>query len=315
MFNWFADLIVYRILALPKGIPFTESLYFFFYDVPKIYFMLICVIFVVAIIRSFFPPEKIKSLLNRKMEFVGNILAAMLGIFMPFCTCSAIPLFLGMMESGIPLGVSMSFLVASPTINEIAIVMLWGLFGFKIALIYIASGLLIAITAGIIIGRLGMEKYVKKPEINTCVETTTPGKMSWIDRIKYASSYTLDTFKYVWLYILVGIAVGALIHGFIPSDLLTRYAGKGNPFAVIVAVLIGVPIYANCAGAIPVAQALMTKGLPLGTSLAFLMAVSGLSLPEFLILNSVMKPPLLYSFFGVVAAGIILIGYFFNWIL
>lgn len=315
MFQSFADYITYGLLHLEKGTRLAGSVNFFFYDLPKIYFMLICVVFAVAVIRTFFPPERIKKILTGRWEITGYFLSATLGIFMPFCTCSAIPLFLGMIESGIPLGVTMSFLIASPTINEIAVVLLWGLFGWRVSLIYILSGMIVAITAGFIIGRLKMENYVNK-EITNPVAGCEPGteKMDWPARIRYAYAYTVDILLYIWLYVLIGIFVGALIHGYIPGDLLAQYAGKGNPFAVIIAVLIGVPIYANCAGAIPVAQALMEKGLPLGTSLAFLMAVTGLSLPEFLILSKVMKMRLLLTFFGTVALGIILIGYFFNFI-
>ena len=275
--------------------------------------MLLSIVFVVAIIRSFLPPEKIRGILSRRHEFVGNILAACFGIFTPFCTCSAIPLFMGMLQSGVPLGVTMSFLVAAPTINEVALVLLWGLFGWRVAVTYIISGLVVAITAGIIIGRLKMERFVEDfVTQGGCVCGEPGGATSWRDRFEYAYDYTKDIFSQVWLYILLGVGVGAMIHGYIPIDLVTRYASKSNPFAVIIAVLLGVPIYANCAGAIPVVQAILEKGLPLGTSLAFLMSVTGLSLPEFLILRKVLKPRLLLTFFGTVALGIILIGYFFN---
>jgi uncharacterized membrane protein YraQ (UPF0718 family) len=315
MFKWFADLLTYDLLRLSKGAHLSDSLNFFLYDVPKIYFLLIVIIFVVAFVRTYLPPEKIRSIVSGKSEFVGNILASIFGIFMPFCTCSAIPMFMGMIQSGIPLGVTMSFLVASPMINEIAVVLLWGLFGWQVSLIYIASGMVIATLSGFFIGKMKMEKYVseyitsskfnsKKLEISMSVK----------ERALYSWAYTIDVFKFVWPYVAIGVGIGALIHGYAPSDLLTQYAGRNNPFAVIIAVLVGVPLYANAAGAIPVAQALMAKGLPLGTSLAFLMAVSGLSLPEFLILKTVLKPRLLYTYFGVVTLGIILTGYLFNFI-
>ena len=313
MFKWFADLITYDLLRLTKGTQLADSLNFFLYDVPKIYFLLIVIIFVVAFVRTYLPPEKIRQLVAGRSEFVGNILASILGIFMPFCTCSAIPMFMGMIQSGIPLGVTMSFLVSSPMINEIAVVLLWGLFGWQVSLIYIASGMVIAVFSGYLIGRLKMEKYVSE-YISTSKfnSQTTDKNMSLKDRARHSWNYSLEVFKYVWPYVMVGIGIGALIHGYAPSDLLTQYAGSKNPFAVIIATLIGVPLYANAAGAIPVAQALMAKGLPLGTSLAFLMAVSGLSLPEFLILRTVLKPRLLYTYFGLVTLGIIFIGYFFN---
>ena len=313
MFKWLADFITYDLLKLSRGTHFADSLNFFLYDVPKIYFMLVLVIFFVAFLRTYLPPEKIKQIINRKNELAGNVLASFFGIFMPFCTCSAIPVFMGMLESGIPLGVTMSFLIASPMINEIAVVMLWGLFGWQVSLIYILSGMLISTLSGYIIGKLKMEKYVSENISSSKFSgANLPANAPIKTRMEYSLDYSIEVFKYVWLYVIVGIAIGAVIHGYVPQDLLTQYAGKNNPFAVIVATLIGVPLYANCAGAIPVAQALMLKGLPLGTSLAFLMAVTGLSLPEFLILRSVIKPRLLYTFFGTVAVGIILIGYFFN---
>lgn len=313
MFKWFADLITYDLLRLTKGTHLADSLNFFLYDVPKIYFLLIAIIFVVAFIRTYLPPERIRKIVAGRSEFVGNILASILGIFMPFCTCSAIPMFMGMIQSGVPLGVTMSFLVSSPMINEIAVVMLWGLFGWQVSLIYIASGMTIATFSGYLVGRLKMEKYVSE-YISTSKfnSQSTDKNMSLKDRAGHSWNYSLEVFKYVWPYVMVGIGIGALIHGYAPSDLLTKYAGSQNPFAVIIAVLIGVPLYANAAGAIPVIQSLMAKGLPLGTSLAFLMAVSGLSLPEFLILRTVLKPRLLYTYFGIVTLGILLTGYFFN---
>jgi uncharacterized protein len=313
MFRFLADLITFDLLHLQRGSHAGESVNFFIYDVPKIYFMLLSIVFVVAVIRSFLPPEKIRSILGRKNEFVGNILAACFGTFTPFCTCSAIPLFMGMLQSGVPLGVTMSFLVAAPTINEVALVLLWGLFGWRVAVTYIISGLLVAISAGFIIGRLKMERFVEDFVTQGGCACGEPGRStSWKDRFEYALEYTKDIFSQVWLFILLGIGLGALIHGYVPVDIVLRYASKDNPFAVIIAVLIGVPIYANCAGAIPVVQAILEKGLPLGTSLAFMMSVTGLSLPEFIILRKVLKPRLLITFFGTVALGIILIGYFFN---
>ena len=315
MFKWFADVITYNVLGLAKGTQLADSLNFFFYDVPKIYFMLLCVIFFVAFLRTYLPPERIRQIIKGKTELGGNILASFFGIFMPFCTCSAIPVFMGMLQSGIPLGVTMSFLIASPMINEIAVVMLWGLFGWHVSVIYILSGMTISTLAGFFIGRMKMEKYVSENISNSQFNNANmPRNASIKERLKYSFDYSIDVFKFVWLYVMAGIGIGALIHGYVPGDLLTLYAGKGNPFAVIIATLIGVPLYANCAGAIPVAQALMLKGLPLGTSLAFLMAVTGLSLPEFLILRSVIKPRLLYTFFGIVAIGIIIVGYLFNFI-
>ncbi len=313
MFKWFADFVTYDLFRLTRGDHLSDSLNFFLYDVPKIYFLLIIIIFIVALVRTYLPPEKIRSIVSGKSEFVGNVLASIFGIFMPFCTCSAIPMFMGMIQSGIPLGVTMSFLVSSPMINEIAVVMLWGLFGWQVALLYIFSGMVIATFSGYFIGRLKMERYISEYMSSSKFNSKTiETNMGIKERIIYSWTYTLDVFKFVWPYVAVGVGIGALIHGYIPGDLLTQYAGRGNPFAVIFSVLIGVPLYSNAAGAIPVVQALMAKGLPLGTSLAFLMAVSGLSLPEFLILKTVLKPTLLYTYFGIVTVGIILTGYLFN---
>jgi uncharacterized protein len=315
MFQYIADVITYDILNLTRGTNVASSLNFFLYDVPKIYFLLAVIVFIVAIIRTFLPPEKIRAMLSRKNEFTGNVLAACFGILTPFCTCSAIPLFMGMLQSGVPLGVTMSFLVASPTINEVAIILLWGLFGWKVATIYIVSGLVIAIIAGTIIGKLKMEKYVEEFVTQSgCACGENGNSQSWKDRFEYAIDYTKDIFKQVWLYVMLGVGIGAFIHGYVPIEFVTKYAGNGNPFAVIIAVIIGVPLYSNAAGTIPIVQALMEKGLALGTTLAFMMAVTSLSLPEFIILRKVLKPRLLLTFFGTVAVGIIIIGYLFNFI-
>lgn len=291
----------------------AESLNFFLYDVPKIYFLLIVVVFFVTIVRTFLPPERIRKMLSHKKEFIGNILAAGLGIFTPFCTCSAIPLFIGMLESGVPLGVTMSFLVSSPTVNEVALILLWGLFGWQVALTYIISGLAIAVVSGLIIGRLNLGKEIEPFFFQVKQVKIESGQtMSWKDRFSYAIEYVKEIFGQVWLYVMLGVGLGALIHGYVPVDFVTQYAGRGNPFAVLIAVVIGVPLYSNAAGTIPVVQALIGKGLQLGTTLAFMMAVTALSLPEFIILRKVLKPKLLLTFFSTVALGIILIGYLFN---
>jgi len=313
MFKWFADYVTYGLLRLTPGDHLADSLNFFLYDVPKIYFLLAVIVYFVALLRTFLPPERIRMILSHKHELTGNILAAVLGIFTPFCTCSAIPLFIGMLESGVPLGVTMSFLVSSPTINEVALIMLWGLFGWRVAVIYILSGMFIAIISGFIIGRLKMEKYVE--EFVYKIKAKQEGgeeKLGWNDRLSYAVEYVREIFSQVWIYVLLGVGLGAFIHGYVPVEFVTKYAGNGNPFAVIIAVAIGVPLYSNAAGTIPVVQALFSKGLALGTTLAFMMAVTALSLPEFIILRKVLKPRLLLTYFGTVAAGIIIIGYLFN---
>lgn len=312
----FADWIVYKLLAIQSNTLLAKALTFFIADVIKIFILLAVIIFVVSFIRSYLPQEKIKKILSHKYQFTGNILAAIFGIFTPFCTCSAIPLFLGFIEAGVPIGVTFSFLVASPMINEVALVMLLGLFGVKIALLYIASGLLIAIFSGIIIGKISAEKLLENNVLNQQnKKNNTQIYSSWQDRTKFAKRYTLWIIKKVWLYIIIGVGLGALIHGYVPTDFLVNIAGKDKWYAVPVATLLGIPLYSNAAGTIPLVQVLTEKGVAMGTALAFMMAVTGLSLPEFLILKRVMKLKLILIFAGIVGLGIIFTGYLFNIIL
>jgi hypothetical protein len=273
------------------------------------------IIFFVAIIRSYFPPERTRRILSRKRQYLGNGLAGLLGIVTPFCSCSAVPLFIGFVESGVPLGVTFSFLISSPMINEVALVLLLGLFGLKIALLYVGTGLLVSIIAGIAIGKLSMEKYVQDYIYQMKVGSVEIPQQKFREKIVYARDYTKDLLKRIWPYVLIGIGVGGFIHGYVPSDFLAKYAGPDNPFAVPVAVLIGVPLYSNAAGTIPIVQALMGKGMPIGTVLAFMMAVTALSFPEAVILKNVMKIRLLLIFFCIVAAAIVAVGYLFNAIL
>jgi len=289
---------------------------FFIFDTIKILILLSVIIFIVSIIRSFLPPEKIRGVLTRKHQFTGNILASLFGIVTPFCTCSAIPLFIGFIEAGVPLGVTFSFLVASPMINEIALVMLLGLFGWKIALIYIASGLLIAIFSGVIIGKLKVENLVAEFIYQHNVDANTSIKeLSWKERARYAKTYTRNIIKKVWLYVVIGIGVGSWIHGYLPTDFLANYAGSDKWYAVPLAVLIGIPLYSNAAGVVPLVSVLTEKGVAMGTTLAFMMAVTGLSLPEFMILKKVMKTKLIVIFATVVGIGILFTGYLFNFVL
>ena len=315
MLKYAADSLVYRVLGIKQGTMLGEALNFFLYDTMKVFLLLTVIIFVVAIIRSFFPPERARKLLRHRREYVGNFLAACLGIVTPFCSCSAIPLFIGFVEAGLPLGVTFSFLIASPTVNEVALVMLWGLFGWRIALLYTATGVILAFFGGIIIGKLKLEHlvedYIYQIKIGEC-EASVP---TWKERFSYARAYTKDILKRVWLFVLIGIGIGAWIHGYVPMDLVLRYAGPGNPFAVIVAVLIGIPLYSNAAGAIPIVQALVEKGLPMGTALAFMMSIVAISTPELIILRKVIKPKLIAIFVGIVSVSIIIIGYLFNMIL
>lgn len=315
MLKRLADYITFDLIGLTPGTHSGEALDFFLYDTTKIFLLLSTIIFVVAIIRSSFPPEKTKRILSHKREYVGNVLAALLGIVTPFCSCSAVPLFIGFVESGVPLGVTFSFLISSPMVNEVALIMLWGLFGWQIALIYIGTGLLVAIVAGIVIGKMKMEKHVQDYVWEMQVGNAEIVELTIRQKYEYAREYTLELLKKIWPYVVIGVGIGAFIHGYAPQDFLIRYAGRDNPFAVPLAVLIGVPLYSNAAGVIPIVHALMEKGLPIGTTLAFMMAVTALSLPEAIILKNVLKNRLLMVFFGTVAVAIIFVGYLFNAIL
>lgn len=308
------DWFTYTLLGLDKTSVLGGAINFFIYDMVKIIFLLTLVIYGIAIIRSFIPAEKVRAILSNKNEYAGNVLAALFGIITPFCSCSAVPLFIGFVEAGVPLGVTFSFLVASPMINEIALGLLWSLFGWKIALIYIGSGLLIAIVAGIIIGRLGLEKWVEDfvYQIKVGKTATEAAKLTWKNRSSDAWSYTIGLVKKIVPYIALGIGIGAFIHGYAPEELLSRIAAKTNPLAVPVAVLIGIPLYSNAAGTIPIVTALVGKGVPMGTALAFMMSVTALSLPEMVILRKVLKKQLLAIFFGTVGLAIIFTGYLFN---
>ncbi len=311
-----ADWISYSTLGLARDSRLGESVAFFLYDVPKILLLLSGMVFAISIVRTFFSPERTRALLGGKHEGVGNIFAALLGIVTPFCSCSAVPLFIGFVESGIPLGVTFSFLIAAPTINEVAIILLFGLFGWKVAALYITSGLVVAIVAGFIIGRLKMERYVEDFvwKIQHTAEMIEE-KLTWADRIKRAWKSVKEIVGKVWLYVVIGIAVGAGIHGYVPEDALASLLGKQAWWSVPAAVLIGIPLYSNAAGIVPIVGTLIEKGASVGTALAFMMSVIGLSLPEAVILKRVLKMPLLVTFFAVIAVAIILTGYMFHWIL
>jgi uncharacterized membrane protein YraQ (UPF0718 family) len=308
------DFFVYRVLQLDKSAHLTEAIRFFLYDTPKVLILLTVIVFVVGIIRSYFSPEKTRKALEGKPLFVGNVMAASLGIVTPFCSCSAIPLFIGFVESGIPLGVTFSFLVAAPMINEVALVLLFGLFGWKTALLYAGTGLIIAIVSGWVIGRLKVERFVEEwvYEIKTGDFQMEEVKVTFHDRIQAGYTAVVDIVSKVWIYIVAGIAVGASVHGYVPENFMSSFMGKGAWWSVPLAVLIGVPLYSNAAGIIPILQALLEKGAALGTALAFMMAVIGLSLPEMIILKKVMKLPLIIIFISVVATGIMIVGFLFN---
>jgi len=311
-----AEWISYSVLNLTKGSQLGDAVAFFLYDVPKILLLLSGMIFLITIIRTFFSPERTRALLGGKRQGIGNVLAATLGIVTPFCSCSAVPLFIGFVESGIPLGVTFSFLIAAPIINEVAIGMLFGLFGWKVTGLYILTGVVIAIVSGMVIGRLKLERYVEDFVWQMQVSGGIEGeKLTWTDRIQRAWDSVKEIVGKVWLYVLVGIAVGAFIHGFVPESALAGIMGKQAWWSVPAAVLLGIPIYSNAAGIIPIVGALIEKGASVGTSLAFMMAVVGLSLPEMIILRRVLKPQLIAVFIGTVAIAIIFTGYLFNWVL
>ena len=309
-----ADWIAYGLLALPRDSHLGQSLAFFFYDVPKIILLLGGMIFLITMLRSFFSAEQTRAWLGGKREGVGNVLAAALGIITPFCSCSAVPLFIGFVESGIPLGVTFSFLISAPVVNEVALVMLFGMFGWKVAGLYLLSGLTIAILAGVVIGRLKLERYVEDFvwQIKVGKGANLPEQPTWANRFEIAWDSTKEIVSKVWLYVVVGIAVGAGIHGYVPENFMASIMGKKNWWSVPLAVLMGVPMYSNAAGIIPIVQALLGKGAALGTVLAFMMSVIGLSLPEAIILRKVLKIPLILTFFGIVALGIMVVGFVFN---
>lgn len=317
MLKAFAHYLVYDLLEMAQGTRLSGALEFFIYDTIKIFLLLSVIIFAVSVIRSYFPPERTKRILSHKRKFIGNILAAHLGIVTPFCSCSAVPLFIGFVEAGVPLGVTFSFLISSPMVNEVAVVLLWGLFGWKIAVIYMSAGLSVAILAGFIIGKLKLEKWVEDYvyKIRSMGAALNTVKQTFKDRLVYARANTAEILQKVWVYVIVAIGIGGLIHGYAPDDFLARYAGNRNPFAVPLAVAIGVPLYSNAAGVIPIVYALMEKGMSTGTVLAFMMAVTALSLPEMIILRKVLKIKLLAVFVGIMTVTIIGVGYLFNAIL
>ena len=308
--DWFID----SILGLEKGAHLTEALRFFIFEVPKVLMLLALIIFFVGIIRSYFSPEHTRKILEGKSTFTGNILASLLGIVTPFCSCSAIPLFLGFVESGVPLGVTFSFLIAAPMINEVAVILLFGMFGWKVALIYILTGLTIAIVSGWAIGKLKLEHWVQDWVYKTQFGNANneEEKQTLADRIRFGYDAVKEIVGKVWIYVAIGIAVGAGAHGYVPQDFMATLMGKSAWYSVPLSVLIGVPLYSNAAGIIPIVSVLIEKGAALGTSLAFMMAVIGLSLPEMIILKKVLKLPLILTFIGIVATGIMIVGFLFN---
>lgn len=315
----FADWIVYNVFGITKNSRIGSALDFFLFDTIKIFILLIIVIYAITFLRSFFPPEKTRKILSKSKGgvFIGHILAALLGIVTPFCSCSAVPLFIGFVEAGIPLGVTFSYLVAAPMVNEVALVLLYGLFGWKVALLYIASGEIIAIVSGIILGKLKLEKYVEGYVYEIKMKGTgmeIPDHMMK-ERLLDSWDFTKDLVKKIWLYVIIGIAIGGFMHGWIPTGALAKFAGRNNPFAVFVAVVIGIPLYSNAAGIIPLVSELTRAGVAMGTALSFMMAVTALSIPEMILLRKVLKSKLLAIFVGIVGGGIVFTGYLFNFVL
>jgi hypothetical protein len=294
----------------------TETLRFFIYEVPKVFLLLILIIFIVGIIRSYFSPEKTRKALKGKSLFTGNILSALLGIVTPFCSCSAIPLFLGFVEAGIPIGITFSFLIAAPMINEVAVVLLIGLLGWKVTLIYVFTGLFVAILSGWLIGVLKLEKYVADWvfQAKSNNEDTEQNKVEFKERVKLGFSTVKEIVGKIWIYILIGIAVGAGAHGYVPEDFLSVLMSKANWYSVPLAIVVGIPLYSNAAGIIPIISVLIEKGVSLGTALAFMMSVIGLSLPEIIILKKVLKIQLIAIFVGIVALGIVIVGFTLNYL-
>ena len=310
------DFLVYSVLRMRKDNHLTDAIWFFIFEVPKVLLLLTLIVFGVGIVRSYFSPERTRKMLGGKSLFTGNVLASLLGIVTPFCSCSAIPLFLGFVESGVPLGVTFSFLIAAPMINEVALVLLFGLFGWKTALLYMSTGLLIAMLSGYIIGRLKLERYVEPwvYEVKAGQLEIAEEKVSFADRINSGIDAVKEIVAKVWIYIVIGIAVGAGIHGYVPENFMASMMGKSAWWSVPAAVILGIPMYSNAAGIIPIVQALLEKGASLGTVLAFMMSVIGLSLPETIILKKVLKIQLIGIFIGVVGVGIVIVGYLFNFI-
>jgi uncharacterized protein len=314
----FSRWMTYDVFSLTRGSHFASAVEFFIFDAPKVLLLLTLVVFGVGVARSYFTPDRARRILAGKREAAGNVFAALLGIVTPFCSCSAVPMFIGFVTAGVPLGVTFSFLISAPMVNEIALVLLFGLFGWKIAALYLGTGLGIAMIAGWAIGRLGMEKHVEPwvyQAVGIGAERAEEEPMSIADRIRYGYEAVRDIVGKVWVYVVLGIAVGAAIHGYVPENFMASFMGSGAWWSVPLAVLIGIPMYSNAAGIIPIVQALLDKGAALGTVLAFMMSVIGLSLPEMIILRKVLKVRLIATFAGVVGVGILIVGYLFNLVL
>jgi uncharacterized membrane protein YraQ (UPF0718 family) len=315
MFQWLDDLVVKLVegvFGVSMETHLGSSIHFFFYDVIKILILLSLMIFIISYLRSFFQPQKTKAMLEKIHGPKAHVAASLLGIITPFCSCSSVPIFIGFVEAGIPLGVTFSFLVTSPIVNEAAFAILLASFGWKVAVTYAAMGVLIGVVSGMIIGRFNPQRYLEEEAFQGEAFSKVRSDMSQRERLAYAREHTVDILKHIWIYLLIGIGIGAAIHGWAPEDILSRYAGSDNPLSVVVAVLCGIPLYSNALGTIPIAEALIGKGVGLGTALAFMMAVTALSLPEMVLLRKVMKPRLIAIFVATAAVGILIVGWLFN---
>ncbi len=315
MFTWLDNLmtlLVENVFGLSRETHLGESVHFFFYDTVKILILLSFMIFVISYLRSYFQPQKTKAMLEKIHGPKAHFAASFMGIITPFCSCSSVPIFIGFIEAGIPLGVTFSFLITSPIVNEAAFAVLWAAFGWKVAVTYVAMGVVIGVVSGMIIGRFKPEDHLEEAVFTGEGFNKVRPDMSQPERLAYAGEHVKDIIYKVWIYLVIGIAIGALIHGWAPEDVLAKYAGSDNPLSVVIAVLVGIPLYANALGTIPIAEALIGKGVGLGTALAFMMAVTALSMPEMVLLRKVMKPRLIAIFAGTASLGILIVGWTFN---
>ncbi len=311
-----ADWATYTLLGLNNETHLAKSVNFFIYDTPKLLLLLSGMIFLITLAQTFIDTHKVREVVEKRGEGVGNVMASLFGAITPFCSCSSVPLFIGFVQAGIPLGITFSFLITSPIMNEVALVLLLGLFGWKVALLYLVSGILIGIVSGLILGRMKLEGYVEdfvyEIKSKSSSAMMAEQQMTWVERFEQAGIGTREIIEKVWLFVIIGIAIGAFIHGFVPENALTNVMGAGAWWSVPAAVILGIPLYSNAAGIIPIVSALLGKGAAMGTVLAFMMSVVALSLPEMIILRKVLKPRLIAIFIGVVAVSIIVTGYLFN---
>ncbi|WP_278320239.1 permease [Inediibacterium massiliense] len=314
-FSWLDQLVqklVENVFGISMNTNLGLSIHFFIYDTIKIIILLSIMIFVISYIRSYFPPEKTKKILSRFSGITGNIMASLLGIVTPFCSCSSVPIFIGFVEAGVPLGLTFSFLITSPIVNEAAFAILLASFGVKVAVVYVITGVVVGVVGGLVIGGLHLEKEVEEYVYEIQMGEVAIDELNRKERFQFAIDNVVDIVKRIWIYLIIGIGIGAFIHGWAPAPLLAKYAGPNNPFAVIVAVVFGIPLYSNALGTIPIAEALINKGVGIGTALSFMMAVTALSLPEIILLRKIIKPKLIKAFVIITGIGIIFVGYLFN---